>query len=46
MTGAWIASRIAVKRGAKFVRWFLLAVLLVSGSILVGISGQMMELFR
>jgi uncharacterized membrane protein YfcA len=46
MTGAWIASRIAVKRGAKFVRWFLLAVLLVSGSILVGLSGLLIGLIQ
>lgn len=46
MAGAWIASRMAVKRGAKFVRWFLLAVLLVSGSILLGLSGLLIGLFR
>jgi uncharacterized membrane protein YfcA len=46
MTGAWTASRMAVKRGAKFVRWFLLAVLLVSGSILTGLSGLFMGLIQ
>ncbi len=45
MAGAWIASRMAVKRGAKFVRWFLLTVLLVSGSILLGLSGLLIRLF-
>jgi len=46
MSGAWIASRMAVKRGAAFVRWFLLAVLLVSGSILIGFSGLLIDLIQ
>ncbi|UCC79865.1 MAG: sulfite exporter TauE/SafE family protein [Candidatus Zixiibacteriota bacterium] len=46
MAGAWIASRMAVRRGAKFVRWFLLSVLLVSGSILLGLSGLLIGLFQ
>ncbi len=37
MTGAWVASRIAVKRGARFVRWLLIAVLIVSGAMLLGL---------
>ena len=45
MSGAWIASKIAVKRGAQFVRWFLLAVLLISGSVLLGLSGLLEKLF-
>ena len=28
MTGAWIGTRMAVKRGAKFVRWFVLVAIL------------------
>jgi len=28
MTGAWIATRIAVKRGAVFIRWFVLLAIL------------------
>lgn len=29
MLGAWIATRVAIKRGAKFIRWFLLITVLV-----------------
>jgi hypothetical protein len=29
MLGAWIATRVAVKQGTKFIRWFLLATVLV-----------------
>lgn len=35
MSGAWIASRMAVKRGAGFVRWILIAVVAVSAIILL-----------
>ncbi len=35
MSGAWVASRMAVKRGAKFVRWLLIAVLAVSSVLLL-----------
>lgn len=35
MTGAWIAARMAVKRGVVFVRWLLVAVVLVSGLALL-----------
>ncbi len=37
MAGAWVASRMAVKRGAKFVRWLLIAVVIVSAINLLGI---------
>jgi hypothetical protein len=37
MLGAWVASRMAVKRGAVFVRWLLIFVLIVSGVVLLGI---------
>jgi uncharacterized membrane protein YfcA len=43
MSGAWIASKLAVKRGARFVRWFLLAVLIVSGTVLLGLSGWLVR---
>jgi uncharacterized membrane protein YfcA len=36
MLGAWIASRMAVKRGAGFVRWILIAVVAVSAVLLLG----------
>ncbi len=32
MMGAWVATRLAVKRGVDFLRWFLLAVAVVAGS--------------
>lgn len=37
MSGAWVASRMAVKRGARFVRWLLIAVLVISASVLLGV---------
>jgi uncharacterized membrane protein YfcA len=36
MLGAWVASRMAVRRGAVFVRWLLIAVLVVSAAVLLG----------
>jgi len=36
MLGAWVASRMAVKRGAKFVRYLLIGVLVVSAVLLLG----------
>ncbi|MFO7935074.1 MAG: sulfite exporter TauE/SafE family protein [Bacteroidales bacterium] len=35
MTGAWIGARIAVKWGAAFIRYFLLAVLLIAAAKLI-----------
>jgi len=37
MSGAWIASRMAVKRGAGFVRWILIVVVGISAVILLGL---------
>ncbi|MFQ5611799.1 MAG: sulfite exporter TauE/SafE family protein [Anaerolineae bacterium] len=37
MLGAWVAARIAVKRGAVFVRWLLIAVVAVSAARLLGL---------
>ncbi|RME75152.1 MAG: sulfite exporter TauE/SafE family protein [Chloroflexi bacterium] len=37
MLGAWVASRMAVKRGANFVRWLLVAVVAVSAAKLLGL---------
>jgi hypothetical protein len=37
MAGAWIASRLAIKRGAEFIRWFLLLALLISALKLFGL---------
>jgi uncharacterized membrane protein YfcA len=38
MLGAWVASRMAVKRGAGFVRWILIAVVAISAVILLGLA--------
>lgn len=35
MAGAWWATKIASERGAEFVRWLLLAVVAVSGALLL-----------
>jgi hypothetical protein len=37
MPGAWVASHMAVKRGAPFLRWVLVAVVVVSALDLFGI---------
>jgi uncharacterized membrane protein YfcA len=36
MLGAWVAARMAIKRGATFVRWLLIGVLVVSAVVLLG----------
>jgi len=43
MSGAWVATRVAVKRGAGFVRWLLIAVLVISAVVLLG-AGQLVGL--
>jgi len=35
MVGAWVATKVAVKRGAVFLRWFLIAVVVTSGVLFV-----------
>ncbi len=37
MAGAWVASRMAVKRGTAFVRWVLIGVVAISAVILLGL---------
>jgi len=37
MLGAWVGARVAVERGAAFVRWVLIAVVAVSGAKLLGV---------
>lgn len=37
MLGAWVAARMAVQRGAAFVRWLLIAVVLLSAAVLLGV---------
>ena len=45
MPGAWLASRMAVKRGAVFVRWVLIAVVAVSSLKLLGVFDLIVRLF-
>ncbi len=45
MLGAWVASRMAVKRGAVFVRWLLIVVVAVSAAMLLGVSDLITRLF-
>jgi uncharacterized membrane protein YfcA len=35
MLGAWIAARMAVKRGARFVRWVVIVVIVISAAALL-----------
>jgi uncharacterized protein len=37
--GAWIAARMAVKRGARFVRWVVIVVIVLSAAALIGGMG-------
>jgi len=37
MSGAWVASILAVKRGAVFVRWLLITIVIVSAAKLLGL---------
>jgi len=46
MMGAWVAARMAIEKGAKFVRWILIAVIVVSAFILLGLSDLAAGLFR
>ncbi len=45
MSGAWVAAHMAVKRGAKFVRWLLIAVVAVSAVSLLDLSDLLARLF-
>jgi len=44
--GGWIAARVAVERGANFVRWLLIAVVAVSAANLLGIFSWIGRLFQ
>jgi uncharacterized membrane protein YfcA len=46
MLGAWVAARMAVERGATFVRWVLIAVVAVSGAKLLGVFDFVGRLFQ
>ena len=43
--GAWVAARMAVKRGAEFVRYILIAVIIVSAANLLGVFNWIGQLF-
>lgn len=43
--GAWAAARMAVERGANFVRWLLIAVVAVSALNLLGVFTWIGQLF-
>ena len=45
MAGAWVAARMAVKRGAVFVRWILIAVIVVSAVTFLGVKDLVFNLF-
>lgn len=43
--GGWVAARMAVERGAVFVRWLLIAVVAVSATELLGLFDLVRQLF-
>lgn len=45
MLGAWVAARMAVQRGANFVRWLLIIVVLASALQLLGLFDLIARLF-
>lgn len=45
MLGAWVAARMAVERGAPFVRWLLIAVVVASAAELLGLFDLVARLF-
>lgn len=42
--GGWVAARMAVERGAAFVRWILIAVVIVSAAALLGLFELLSQL--
>jgi uncharacterized protein len=42
--GAWLATRVAVDRGAVWVRWFVIVVVAVSAAKLLGVFGWLQRL--
>ncbi len=45
MLGAWVAARMAVERGAPFVRWLLIVVVIASAAQLLGLFDLVARLF-
>ncbi len=46
MLGAWVASQMAVKRGAKFVRWLLIIVVVFAGAKFLGLIDLIVRIFQ
>jgi len=46
MAGAYVATRVAIKHGAVFVRYFLIIVLVVSSLELIGVFDYFIRLFK
>lgn len=46
MLGAWVAARMAVNRGAEFVRWLLIAVIIISAAKLLGVFELIASIVR
>lgn len=44
--GAYVAARLAVKRGAQFVRWVVIVVVMVSAAQLLGVFTYLSQLFQ
>ena len=44
MSGAWVATKMTVKRGAEFVRWFLIGVVIISAALLLGVGEWLKQL--
>lgn len=45
MLGAWIAAKMAIKKGTSFVRWILIVILIVSAAVLLGLNKTIGRLF-
>gem|GEM_PF-2558291 len=44
MLGAWVATKMTVERGAEFVRYILIAVVVISALVLLGIWDAVMQM--
>lgn len=45
MLGAWVAARMAIKKGTSFVRWVLVVILIISAAVLLGLNHTIARLF-
>ncbi|MBW1944993.1 MAG: sulfite exporter TauE/SafE family protein, partial [Deltaproteobacteria bacterium] len=43
--GGWLAAKLAIERGAGLVRWFLIAVVIVSAAKLLGLLDLLINAF-